>query len=267
MSKNGIIYVASSNKTYFNFALNSARSLRDFSPDIDITLFTHEKFLDGREKIFNNVITNIPIHHRAKMWCMARTPYDTTIYMDCDSECWNSGLEEAFDELGDSDIAFTISPLYSAGRLKWTYADKEGKHKLKYQGGFCVYKNNKEVIDFHQTWYDEYLKQYHLPWTLDQYNIEGKQWDMFTLWRLLNDDEFSRFKALKLKELSPKYNYCVNYLPTELSRGEQPIMIHFSKGFIDDDSRVYYKKIRDEKIDENSFFKKSSFNQYPPEFN
>lgn len=267
MNNNGVIYVASLNKQFYNYAVNSATSLKDFSPSINLTLFTHEKFLDDRKKVFDNVITNIPIHHRAKMWCMARSPYNITAYIDSDTECWNTGFEGVFDELEDNDIAFTVSPIYSAGKLKWTVVDVEGKHTLRHQGGFCLYRKNDLVMDFHKTWYEEYLKQYHLPWNLPQYNESGKPWDMFTLWRLCNDPEFSRFKDLKIKEISVKYNYCVNYLPTELKANEEPIMVHFSKSFIDDNNTTYYRKLRDQNIDEKHKFEKSEANQYPPAFN
>ena len=81
----GYIYVASLKKLYYELGIESATSLRDLYPEANITLFTHETFIDDDRpyKIFDNVVTNIPIHRRAKMWCMARTPYDYTFYNDC----------------------------------------------------------------------------------------------------------------------------------------------------------------------------------------
>jgi hypothetical protein len=115
-SEKGYIYVASVSKAYYTAAINSVISLRDYYPDANIALFTHPQFLEDKDKsLFNYVFTDIPVHKRAKMFAMARTPFQTTLYLDCDTEIRSKRIQEPLDFLEDNDIMFTkIIPHVSA---------------------------------------------------------------------------------------------------------------------------------------------------------
>lgn len=266
----GYIYVASVKKYFYDFAVNSARSLKDFYPDAKITLFTHEKFLDGREKIFDNVVTNIPIHSRAKMWAMANSPYDRTVYIDVDSEIWHEDISTLFDELDDCDAFFTKTPIYSAGRKSWTQPLADDKLTyLTYQGGFCGFKRSDLIQDFLNTWYTEYLTQREDFETekFKKFNPDMKPWDMFTLWRITNEDEFARFRdGLNIKLLNVRFNFCTNYHKEELE-GKEPVVIHFNKDAIFKDPGLETFRKRVLKKDETNYFTKQEINQNPPKFN
>ena len=55
---NGYVYVASLNKDYYRAAKMSAESLKDFYPEANITLFTHEEWVTDEDYlIFNNIVT------------------------------------------------------------------------------------------------------------------------------------------------------------------------------------------------------------------
>ena len=54
--------------------------MRDFFPQANITLFTHEKFLDKQSDIFDIVITDIPVYYRTKMWGMANIENIRKVY-------------------------------------------------------------------------------------------------------------------------------------------------------------------------------------------
>lgn len=223
----GFLYVGSVRKWFYNMACMSADSLRDVAPDANIVLYTHESFVDSRAKSFDQIITNIPYHSRAKMWCCARSPFDQTAYIDSDTLIVSDEVTSIFDEAKDNDIAFTPVLPNSAGRAEWQYADKEMKHQLSCHGGIYVSKKTELVDDFLQTWFDEFHKQI----TTDNVSLqkyyprENLAWDMLTLWRLMNEEKFSRFKKLKISnELDTKFNY-TPYNPVN----NFPVITHYLK--------------------------------------
>ena len=116
MKNNGFVYVASVNKQFYNAALHSAQSLLDFYPEAKITLFTHETWVcDEAREIFDQIITDgVPNHIRAKLWALSKSPYDTTLYIDCDTTIQSEEISEVFDLLGDNDIIFTRNRPYNA---------------------------------------------------------------------------------------------------------------------------------------------------------
>jgi hypothetical protein len=243
-------------------AVHSCETLKDFYPDAHVTLFTHEKFLDGKEKIFDNVVTDIPIHMRAKMWGMSHSPYERTVYIDADTEVWSEDIKIIHQELDDCDMFFTRTPIYSAGNIKWIYVDKAMTKRLYWQGGMCGFVKNDLTHDFVSTWYNEYLKQQSEPWPYPDYNDAQKQWDMFTLWKITNHPEFDRFKDLKIKEVNVKYNFCCNYLQEEL-RGHEPCIVQYSRDAAKA-SEIYRKRFYN---DEKTYFSKQEINCCPPKNN
>jgi len=103
MQNNGFVYVASLRRGYYRAAKNSALSLLDYWPDAKITLFTHPEWIEpGDEEIFENIITDgVPYHKRAKLWALDKTPYDLTVYMDCDTEVRHEDIQKIFNQIPD----------------------------------------------------------------------------------------------------------------------------------------------------------------------
>lgn len=209
-SDTGFIYVASRNRLYYELGILSATSLRDYHPEANITLFTHKNFIDDRAKIFDCVITDIPIHYRTKMWAMARTPYQRTLYNDCDSLINHRDIRKIHDFLDECDMFFGTCINYTVANRKWEYMDIAGKEPPLYHGSLCGYNKTNLTIDFMQTWWDKYLEQRLTPWPYgDKHYQEWQQFDMFTLWRMTSGkfkDEFGRFDSLKIKLLERRWN-------------------------------------------------------------
>lgn len=204
----GFIYVATKDRLYYELALLSCQSLKDYYPESSVTLFTHEDFLDERSKLFDNVYVNIPIHTRAKMWCMARTPYDRTIYIDCDSIIRHKDIKIMHDFLDECDLFCGSNLQYTVSNFKWAFIDKDWTFNIEYHGSMWGYHKNEKCLDFMQTWFDEYIKQINSDWTYDKYHKEWQQFDMFTLWRMTSKkfDEFKRFDDLNIKILPRRFN-------------------------------------------------------------
>lgn len=259
-SENGFIYVASKEKLFYELAILSGESLRTMHRNAHITLFTHEAWVDDRAReIFNNVITGIPVHERAKMWCMARTPYENTFYNDVDSQIVSSKIKNVFNEIKDCDMFFTESYWYTTGNYKWSFFDKAQKIPVKYHGAVCGYRKTDLTIDFMQTWFDEYLKQKTEPWTYDFAWPDWKIFDMFTLWRLTSGrwKEFERFNDLNIK-IGPKVYNATIHDGKDLYDGKRPIVYQIDKvSMRSKDMTHFYERLQKGLKDERSLPKKS----------
>lgn len=231
LGEKGFIYVASRDRMYYELALISCQSLKDFCPEMNVTLFTHEKFLDNRSDIFDGIITEIPIHYRAKMWCMARTPYQKTVYNDCDSIIRHKDVRKIFDFMEDCDMFFGSQLLHTVSNYKWAYIDKNRTIQPKLHGSMCGYHKTDLNIDFMQTWFDTYVEQITTPWKYDKHHYpEWKLFDMFTLWRMTSGKfkEFDRFKELNITVLPRRFNNSGQDLPTDYEG--TPVITQIDKG-------------------------------------
>lgn len=257
----GFIYVASRDRFYYELALISCQTLKDYWPNVSVTLFTHETFIDDRVKIFDKVYTNIPIHKRAKMWCMARTPYERTIYNDCDSIINHRDVKKMHAFLDACDMFFCKNIDYTVANFKWAYIDKAQKIEPKYHGALCGYKKSALTIDFMQTWFDEYIKQITNPWEYEEKHYqEWQQFDMFTLWRMTDGSfqEFDRFNELDIKLVPRRFNSSGQDLPADLDGPKVIIQI---------DSETWkriptaWNKIKETLYDEKHTIKQSAFDK------
>lgn len=208
-SKTGFIYVASKTIMYYDLAVNACTTLRDYFPDAHVTLFTHEKYLDDSCSVFDNVIVDIPVHYRAKMWCMARTPYEKTIYIDADSFVMHKDIRTMHNYLDDCDMFFCPVTPYTTANIKWAYMDKAMTIVPSYHGAISGYNKTALTLDFMQTWFEKYVEQVTDPgWPYEKNHYrEWKVFDMFTLWRMTSGKypEFDRFKQLVIKTLPLRY--------------------------------------------------------------
>jgi len=216
---------------YYEYSLLSAQSLRDFYPEANITLFTHQDFVDERaEKLFDEIRVGIPHSPRAKMWCMARTPYDVTLYNDVDSYIRRRKIRKVFDQLDQNDMMFGTNLSYTVSKKELCYADKNHEHKITHHGSLCLYYKNDLNLDFHQTWYDEYIKQVSSPWEYDWADPVWKKFDMHTLWRLMNS--FDKFEKINIGLLERHWNN--TFLDRKQDLSEPPIITQLNRSFIND---------------------------------
>jgi len=262
MSNNGFVYVASLTKPYYDAAVMSAMSIKDYWPEAKLTLFTHKEWVDERRDplIFENIITNIPVHCRAKLWALDQTPYDLTCYMDADTYCESEDIKYIFDQIDDDhDMSMTINRAYNAKvvyftedkelrhykqedkELIWEGGDekngkplyavhsweenaKNGVYRLMWHCGMFLYRNKPNVLEMLHAWYDNYREQ-----------IESKKdwkyphpkslwfWDTYAFWRT----NFYTNYNVRIMEIDPKWNFIRGYRDSEL-KGEEKIIHHFT---------------------------------------
>ena len=228
----GYVVVASRKKFFYISALNLIESIREFYPDAKVCLVTEERFLDGREKIADEVVF-CDNHKRAKLWGMAQSPWDITLYIDADTECEHEDIQYVFDELGDYDVMFTGLP----EERSYCYAE------LKFPGGqfelcgaVCLYDmRNPLVREFVNDWYDLTVRQYARTWwpknekgfeDTELYPETLKRWDQFSLWWLVNKEP--KYKNLKVGifEDDARWNFFSRY---KYKHNKKPVVIrHYS---------------------------------------
>lgn len=179
---NGFVIVASRKHYYYNMAILCAESLKDYYPQAHITLFTHEEWVCPLADIFDEVVTDIPVHKRTKLWALSKTNYDNVMYIDADCEIRHEDIKTVFDTLGDDDIKVMKTRDYCSAVTDFPAG------RLDYHMGVFAYKNTPTVKACFDQWYEFYVRQQE-EWDLDpdQYPIDKlRPWDIFTFWRLIN---------------------------------------------------------------------------------
>lgn len=223
MQNNGYVYVASVNKAYYKAAKKSAESLLDFYPEANITLFTHKDWVEEDDyKIFQHIITDdFPNHIRAKLWALSKTPYDLTLYLDCDTMVEHEDIANVFDLIGDKDIIFTRNRPYNAKITK--LSDTE---EMIYHCGLFLYRNNTQTKDLMDNWYFNYLNQIDPNWDPTPYTYKVKNWDTFTMWNLLNNTEH-RVNVGEFPQPDARWNFVIGYKESEL-QGTETVIFHYT---------------------------------------
>lgn len=118
----GVLYfiVGDKKNQYFDMAVRSVKSLKQYMPSLKCTLFTpnnlEERGLD--QTVFDTVIqTDPPENVRHGLWrykydCFLASPYDVTLHLDADTFICDD-FSEVFDMMGRFDFVSPISPHYA----------------------------------------------------------------------------------------------------------------------------------------------------------
>lgn len=216
---NGYLIVASYRYAYYKSAVFCAETLKDYYPDAHVTLFTHEQWVDETADVFDNVTTGIPASKRAKMWAMARTPYEKTMYIDADAQIQHEDIAIAHDYLGDNDMMMTEVRKYAA--RCHTFPGGE----FRWHCGVCLYNDKPVTLQFMQDWFDYYERQQE-TWDVDPdlYPPEMSVWDTWTLWRLLHLEGYD--EKLKIDKFPQDARWNFHNFKYEEASPEEIVIYH-----------------------------------------
>ena len=227
----GFVVVASKKHNFYLYALNLCESIRDYYEDAKICLVTEERFLDGREEVADDVVL-CDDHYRAKIYGMAKSPYDITMYIDADMEVQHEDIVTVWDELKDNDMVWSEL----TDDRDYIYAERdfdtpEGKRKFTLCGAVCLYDMRTPIVrEFMMDWWELTKKQMSGQWWPEGYADSLKSWDQFSLWWLTEKED--KYKDLKIGifEDDLRWNY-YNALNWARTRPEGEVIIrHFSAG-------------------------------------
>ena len=228
----GFVIVGSHKRNFYLYALNLAESLRDYYEDCNICLVTEERFIDERGHDVADTVIFCEDHYRAKLWGMAQSPYDLTMYIDADMECEHEDIVKVWDEMKDYDMVYSEL----TDDRSYIYAERdfdtpEGKAQFTLCGGVCLYDMSKPIVrEFMQDWWDLTYKQMNDTWWPEGYADSLKSWDQFSLWWLTEKEE--KYKDLKIgifdDDLRWNYYNAFNWARTQPE--DEVILRHFSAG-------------------------------------
>jgi hypothetical protein len=236
----GYISVATKNRNFYTYAINLIESVKDYYPDAQYCLVTDEEFLDGRESVVDDLILTEGLavsNYRAKMWGMARTPYDQTMYLDADMTCEHEDIEFVFEDLRDRDMVFHELSKEREKYFAVKYFQYNGQQEhMKLCGGVCLYNAAKPIVrEFMTDWWEYYYKQKWEGWMPSGFNRPEfeknlKVFDQTTLWYLT--EQMDKYKDLNIGYFDDdiRWNYFSQYAYEMLKSksGKPPVMRHFS---------------------------------------
>jgi|TARA_B110000908_G_C10240835_1_gene445957 hypothetical protein len=232
----GFVIVASKNQNFYTYAVNLIESIRDYYPEAKICLVTEEHFLDDRADEADKIIL-CDDHYRAKLWGMAQSPWDITMYVDADMDCEHEDIAKVWDEMKDYDMVFhALTPEREKYYAIREFAYGSGTEKFTLCGGVCLYNSAKPLVrEFMEDWFELYNKQQRDMWRPEGFNKEQfdrdlRHFDQTTLWWLTEKEE--KYKDLKIGIFYDdiRWNYFTQYAYEGLKSidGKPPILRHYS---------------------------------------
>lgn len=157
----GIVFIAFG-KVYDKLAAHTIAYSRQFT-NMPICIFTN---LKNRDKKWGG-IKNIQFKYlpweqkrnrKVKTNMIQYSPFDLTLYLDCDSVIQKKGIEEMFEMLEDKDLLLFVDMFWSKeSKVLNIYKKmmKQTKAQLPitiYHGGFQLFRKNKQVYNFFLLW-------------------------------------------------------------------------------------------------------------------
>ncbi len=238
----GFLIVASRNPNFYTYAVNLAEAVKDFYPEAKICLCTEERFLDGREDIFDDLFF-CDSHYRAKLWALSRSPYDQTMYLDADMDCEHEDIAKVWDEFEQGDVVF--HELTEERSKYYTIKDFNvhgTKETFTLCGGVCLYDLTKPLVkEFMEDWWEMFAEQASGAWRIS--GMDDRTWDdlrdfdQTTLWYMT--EKMDKYKDLKIGIFKDdiRWNYFTQYQYEGLYsiEGKPPILRHYSGSLHKDD--------------------------------
>ncbi|WP_417525546.1 putative nucleotide-diphospho-sugar transferase [Marinovum sp.] len=196
---------------YIACAEAAARSVRAHMPDLPIALFTDAgKLGHPVSAVFDPVIELASAHHRSKVDCLMKSPFEHTLFLDADIRVLED-VSELFELLERFDMAMAHAHARNrhATRAVWTRALPDAFPQ--FNTGVIVVRRNARTRALLQDW-------------SDSYKAAGFRKDQVTLRELLWRSE------LRLATLPPEYN--IRYPKTLWlwrKREARPRICHFHR--------------------------------------
>jgi hypothetical protein len=205
---NGFIIVASQFYEYYEAAHMLIDSLLDYMPEANIALFAHDQWTKNDSRCDDlYMVDDCPNHVRAKLYCLSKTPFDKTVYLDADTYVQHEDVSKMFDF--DSDLVFTNIRPYAGKIAKFVGGE------MVLHGGVFGYKSTPRVFQFMDDWWNYYNKQRTNEWWPEGVQPKSRliSWDQLTLW-WLTENTYSDLD-ISIYEDDARWNFVYIYKEDE----------------------------------------------------
>ncbi len=211
-TSNGYLYVASKDDRYLTSAIVSCETLKEYYPQAHVTLVTEPDFFDpSLMDIFDDVILGPSNNKRLKLWGLANSPYERTLYIDADCVIRHPDIAIVHDLLGDADIMLTRIRPYAGAFVYFPGG------KLEDHCGVILFNNKEHTKTFMQKWWELWLLQESGEWKWDTTQYPDKDlrpWDQWSYWWLMNKTD-SAIRREYFPEPDARWNFVNTYKSNE----------------------------------------------------
>ncbi len=206
--ENGVLYIAfnRNNKSdRIKELAYSVRSLKHTHPNLPVTLFTD---VDPGIKEFDNVEIISVDSERIKQNYLCSSPYDNTLYIDCDTGIVGP-IEEMFGLMDRFDIAATHDMMRKDKKKSDIYPDYAAVPDgfPEYAGGVILFRKSLAVENFFRVWRRNYAKWFELTKEMrDQPSFRVSLWECKDLHVHTLPTEFN-IRTKKYNNIVPRINH------------------------------------------------------------
>jgi hypothetical protein len=206
----GVVFVATGAR-YIACAEAAARSVRRHMPDVPIALFTDAPGLGiPLNEMFDPVIELESVHHRSKVDCLMKSPFERTLFLDADIRVI-ADVRELFDLLERFDIAMAHAHARNRAATRAVWTRELSDAYPQFNTGVIAVRRNAQTRALLQDWSKSYREA-------------GFRKDQVTLRELLWASD------LRVATLPPEYNIRYpKYLWLWNRREARPRICHFHR--------------------------------------
>ena len=212
----GVIYSCAGRISFLNEAINSAKSVKKFLPNIKICLFHayDETKLNSVDTSIFDTIKKIDLdtemdqrftgHMRwflTKLYAITESPFQETLFLDTDTEI-KKPISSLFDILKKFDIAIAPGPMTQPAIDKYDPIIDIPTEFPELNTGVILYKLNTKMKKFLTNWRDTFLHNKN-----NLYRPHGKGGEQVSLRYLLWHDDNIRMHILSTQGVPNMFNF------------------------------------------------------------
>ena len=159
----GVIFVATQHPRFVFEATDAAESVRDYLPDVSITLFTDIKdAIVDPDGMFDEIVGIAPVTTFGDTWgrglldrvkSLSKSPFERTLFLDTDIRVMSESVMEVFSLLDDASIAMVPTrPENSISRKHYG--------RPMFNAGVIAYRSEPQIMKLFSEW--EEIFEHHL---------------------------------------------------------------------------------------------------------
>jgi lipopolysaccharide biosynthesis glycosyltransferase len=146
-ASNGVLFAATG-QNYIDLSRQSASSIRETNPALEIDLFTDRPI---RAEPFSRISILENVWVRSKIDAMISSRFEKSLYLDADTLVL-ADLSDVFNILDRFDIAFTHDQARNHFLVRREYKREFPNTFPQVNGGVIAFRKSQEVIDFLTEW-------------------------------------------------------------------------------------------------------------------